>query len=315
MTRHRDLAVQMALLLTPIACAEESSLSARAHPYDEGVLTEAQLFAAGTVSTELPEFATSFSPDGETVYFNVAAPDRSSVTIMYSRYRDSAWSPPEPVTFSGEYFDVDAFVTLEGDRVYFSSSRPTGEDDAETDFNTWFVEVRNQGWTEPTLLGEPFNTKSTEVFVSLTRDGSIYFASDRDGESHIYRATIGDPGAGAVRVPFDLNEVGGTGNPLISPDGMLLVFAAEREGGPGGSDLYVTRRTGDEWSPAQLIGGNGGSGGNVNSFFTDFAPGWSPDGRYLFFTSERPGIMPAVPEGVRPPGDIYQISLETIGLP
>ena len=51
----------------------------------------------------------------------------------------------------------------------------------------------------------------------------------------------------------------------------------------------------------------------VNSPFADFAPAFSPDGRYLFFTSERPGIVPAQASG-RPPGDIYQIDVAALGL-
>ena len=47
--------------------------------------------------------------------------------------------------------------------------------------------------------------------------------------------------------------------------------------------------------------------------FADFAPAFSPDGKYLFFTSERPGIAPTPPSG-RPPGDIYQIDVAAIGI-
>ena len=37
----------------------------------------------------------------------------------------------------------------------------------------------------------------------------------------------------------------------------------------------------------------------------------SLDGKYLFFTSERPGMLTESPQG-RPPGDIYQIELGEI---
>lgn len=32
----------------------------------------------------------------------------------------------------------------------------------------------------------------------------------------------------------------------------------------------------------------------------------------LYFTSERPGIVPTQEEGVRPPGDIYQVNLMAV---
>ncbi len=52
----------------------------------------------------------------------------------------------------------------------------------------------------------------------------------------------------------------------------------------------------------------------ANSDFSDFAPSLTPDGRYLVFTSERPGIVPSVAEGERPPGDLYRIELGALEL-
>lgn len=97
-------------------------------------------------------------------------------------------------------------------------------------------------------------------------------------------------------------------NPAISPDGTLLVFVSDREGGQGGADLYASRAHGGAWSPARNLGPL------VNSPLADFAPAFSPDGKYLFFTSERPGIVPTPTSGSRPPGDIYQIEVAALGL-
>ena len=76
----------------------------------------------------------------------------------------------------------------------------------------------------------------------------------------------------------------------------------------GGADLYVIRRGLGGWGASEPLGSE------ANSAYADFAPGWSPDGQYLFFTSERPGIVSDVPEGARRPGDIYQISTEALGI-
>jgi len=78
-------------------------------------------------------------------------------------------------------------------------------------------------------------------------------------------------------------------------------------GGLGGTDLYASRSRDGAWSPAQNLGAI------INSPSADFAPAFSPDGRYLFFTSERPGIAPAPASG-RPPGDIYQIDVAVLGI-
>jgi Tol biopolymer transport system component len=81
----------------------------------------------------------------------------------------------------------------------------------------------------------------------------------------------------------------------------VLVFVADGPASLGGADLYASRLVDGAWTaPVNLAA--------ANSPFADFAPSITADGRYLFFTSERPGIAPAPSEG-RPPGDIYQIDL------
>jgi Tol biopolymer transport system component len=142
------------------------------------------------------------------------------------------------------------------------------------------------------------------VFVSIARDGTLYFQSDASGGGDIYRASRG---AGAIPYPAaapieELSTSVSEGNPAISPDGTLLVFVSDREGGLGGADLYASQFRDGAWSPARNLGEV------VNSSFGDFAPAFSPDGKYLFFTSERPGVVPAPASG-RPPGDIYQIDV------
>ena len=95
-------------------------------------------------------------------------------------------------------------------------------------------------------------------------------------------------------------------NPLIAPGGSFLLLTATLEGGFGDADLDIVRRRADgTWAPPQNLGPA------VNTSLKEFAPGLSPDGRYLFFTSERPGVMPAPAEG-RPPGDLYQIEIAVL---
>ena len=121
---------------------------------------------------------------------------------------------------------------------------------------------------------------------------SISFAAD--GASYPTAALLDDTATGTET------------NPAISPDGTLLVFASDRDGGIGGADLYLRRLRDGAWSTAANLGPA------INSPLADFAPAFSPDGKYLFFTSERPGIAPTPPSG-RPPGDIYQIDVAALG--
>jgi len=269
----------------------------------------AEILAPGILSTAEPEFAASISPDGTSFFFNRASADRSRLAILVSPSGEGGWGAPETAPFSGTHRDVDPFVAPDGERLYFSSSRPTGPGDETPDFNSWFVQRQGAGWSEPVLLPEPLNTASQETFVSADREGTLYFGSDRDGASRIWRSRrIGGEYEPPQVVPFAMNLEGGASNPWVSASGKLLIFVAARPGAQD-SDLYATCLAESGWIPGRNLGDA------VNSHFADFAPSLTPDGRHLIFTSERPGIVPAVSAGERPPGDFYRFELDALELP
>jgi Tol biopolymer transport system component len=271
----------------------------------EDAPTTPEIFEAGVVSTAAPEFGITFGAEGHTLYFNRTSVDRSRITMMESRLVDGRWTAPSPVGFSGPSRDLDPFVSPDGTHLYFSSDRPTSATDSIHDFNTWFVELSAGGHGEPQLLPEPLNTQATEVFASVTRAGAIFFSSDRDGVLRIYRGVLTDLEAPVELVSVDLNTgETGAGNPLVAPDEQFLLFTATGATAGDESDVYMTRRADGGWLPAERLGGA------VNSPFADFAPALSPDGRLLYFTSERPGVVPGTPAGERPPGDIYHVVVD-----
>jgi WD40-like Beta Propeller Repeat len=264
-----------------------------------------RLFAPGVVSTEAPEFSITFAADGQTAYFNRASADRSKLALVASTFASGAWQPATPLPFStGAFRDVDPFVA--GDRLYFSSNRPRPGSTA-TDFDTWYVTRTGATWSEPVHVDGAPSGPGNQLFVSIARDGTLYFQSDATGGGDIYRAAR-TGGAYIEAAPLaGISTAASESNPAISPDGTLLVFVSEREGGLGGADLYASRVRDGAWSPAKNLGEI------INSPFADFAPAFSPDGKYLFFTSERPGIAPAPASG-RPPGDIYQLDVAALGI-
>jgi hypothetical protein len=263
------------------------------------------VFAPGVVSTADPEFAITFTADGTTAYYDRASADRKQLAIVASTFAGGAWQPATPLAFStGEFRDVDPFAA--GDRLYFSSNRPRPGDPA-TDFDTWYVVRTGATWSEPVHVAGAPSGPGNQLCVSIARDGTLYFQSDATGGGDVYRAPrVGD--AYPAAAPLDaITTPASESNPAISPDGTLLVFASERDGGLGGADLYASRARDGAWSSPRNLGAA------INSPFADFAPSFSPDGKYLFFTSERPGVAPAPVSG-RPPGDIYQIDVAALGI-
>jgi TolB protein len=68
----------------------------------------------------------------------------------------------------------------------------------------------------------------------------------------------------------------------IDSDGRTaLWFSRDRPGGAGGYDIWMSRRTASGWAPAAPV--------PFNSPGRDFDPAFSRDGRFVFFSSDRPG--------------------------
>jgi Tol biopolymer transport system component len=129
------------------------------------------------------------------------------------------------------------------------------------------------------------------------------FENDGDGVE-IYRAEWRDGlflepellivGDGTVRIT----------NPTVAPDEDYLLFVSDHA---GNADIYVSRRLADGgWAELEALGPA------VNSEYTEFAPSVSSDGRTLYFTSERPGMVPENAGEGRRPGDIYSVPVESV---
>jgi len=82
-----QLAVCCISLMFSSCAANDKNKGAEEHPYASDIsIKTPKLFLPGIVSTELPEFAISFSVDGRIVYFNVATRDRGNLKIVQSTY-------------------------------------------------------------------------------------------------------------------------------------------------------------------------------------------------------------------------------------
>jgi hypothetical protein len=84
----------------------------------------------------------------------------------------------------------------------------------------------------------------------------------------------------------------------VSPDGDVMLWgSSNRPGGPGGRDIWISRRTAGAWSAPAPVG--------FNSEAKDYDPAFTPDGRYVYFFSDRPGGLggddiyrvPVTPDG------------------
>ncbi|UCE41053.1 MAG: PD40 domain-containing protein [Candidatus Aminicenantes bacterium] len=255
-----------------------------------------EIFALGIVSTARGEFNAAFSPDGKEFYFSVnESGGRETMKCMIQE--KNRWTPPQPATFVSPQNDCDPIFSFDGRRLYFISTRPKKDRPRSRDWDIWYVERTGKGWSDPINVGPPVNSDVDEYYVSLTKDGTIYFASNRAGglgSFDIYRSRFVE---GHYAKPENLGAAINTKHlehdPFIAPDESYLLFTSvDRPGGFGTGDLYISSRRRDgTWTEAKNLGKTF----NTNGY--DFCPIVSPDGKYFFFTRK---------------GDIYWVRVEAI---
>lgn len=192
-------------------------------------------------------------------------------------------------------------MSSDGTRLYFSSDRPRNGS-VGTSFNLWYLERTEAGWSEPRFVGGSVNSDAgADIFNSLASDGMMVFSSTRDGPRRIYSTRETD-GVWADPTPLVFGTVEEGSNPAISPDGTFIVLPFREQDRP--PDLHVSCRNGESWGTPIFLPRP------INSDFADFAPGVTAD--HVYFTSERPGVVGAQPDSVRPPGDIYRVPLAPV---
>jgi WD40-like Beta Propeller Repeat len=320
--RGMSFLVVLVSALLAIASAAPSTPA----PYAaRGSASRPVLFGAGLVSTGHDDAHVSFSPDGRTMYFLRDSPDFANWTVLVSRFDGQRWSPPEVAPFSGRWNDGDVTVTRDGGRIFFISNRPTdGGSASRPDTELWTMERTERGWSEPRHLAE-LSSPGDEWFPTLTDEGTVYFGSERaggKGQCDLWRARwLGDHFGAPENLGEEINTAGQEIEPWISPDEHLLLFSAKgRPDSQGEYDLYSSFRCGGRWTPPRPLGAG------VNSPGWEFGGRVSPDGKYLFFTSNRstfrePGGRLDLKELTRrldAPGnglrDVYQIEMQALQL-
>jgi predicted alpha/beta superfamily hydrolase len=266
-----------------------------------------EVFARGLVSTgHLEHSAPALSPDGNEVFWSLwRRPDKGEPeVIMTMRREGGTWSAPATAQFSGDYLDSGPVFSADGQRIYFSSKRPTEASTTSSDI--WFVEKQGDGWSEPKCIGfvARFPELKSVGQPSITRDGTLYFISRQKdtppGEFLIYRAElINGEYPKPEPLPRSVNAPDAFVNwtPFIAPDESYLLFSSGRRDRSGGGDLYIARRAPDgTWLQPEMLPES------INTPKQDRFPAISPDGRYLFFVSETPGHS----------HDVYWVSVSAI---
>ena len=149
----------------------------------------------------------------------------------------------------------------------------------------------------PVNMGDSINTENDEYFPALTADEQTLVITVRRPkdeytinqnnlfEEDFYKSKrINGYWSKVQLLGPPINTHGNEGAQCISPDGKFLIYTAcNRQDGYGSCDLYISEREGDKWGqPVNM-------GPNVNTNKWESQPTIAPDGKTLYFASNRPG--------------------------
>ena len=144
-------------------------------------------------------------------------------------------------------------------------------------------------------LGAEVNSKFAEYVPVITLDEQeMYFTSRRDNstggkldpnkeyfEDIYYTKKLNGKWSAPTNVISDINTQTHDATAAISADGQTMVIYRTNRQLTGG-DLYITEKLNDKWSEPKILDEN------INSEFQEASACFSPDGKTIIFSSNRP---------------------------
>ena len=218
----KAIKITLNILLTLISLFGVKILSFGQNSY------EPKIFLNHIISTGLNERDLAISPDGNTIFFTVVAPQNSTSAIFYITKKGKFWSKPQTAPFSGIYPDLEPSFSPDGKKLYFASKRPLGEK-TKKDFDLWYVEKKGNTWSSvPQHL--TFCTDYDEFYPSVTSTGNVYFTASYDFEKSkedIY-ISVFENGNYSKPIAIDtaINSPLYEFNAYVTPDESFIIFTA-----------------------------------------------------------------------------------------
>jgi tetratricopeptide (TPR) repeat protein len=198
------------------------------------------------------------------------------------------------------YNDYAPVLTADGKRIYFTSRRAnTTGGMMNPDDQEYFEDVYTGVWDEKMLKYDSINNKVERIngpgFESmswLSKDGlqaivtinnTATSAKKVTGSSDIAEVEFTKKGKWNIPKVISNKSINTSffeGSATLTADGNTMYFVSDRKGDKRSTDIYVVQRSGKTWGEAKLLSDS------VNTLMRETTPFISPDGRFLFFSSE-----------------------------
>lgn len=234
-----------------------------------------------------------FTPDLKEMYWapmNSGSCEDKTDEILFMQIVDNVWTNPEVVPFSSSLWDSDdPSLSPDGLRLYFTTRRPSGFLAFNFSEKIMYVERKGLGWSSARSVGKKINSMFRHWQFSVSKNYNLYFRADKRNveEPGIYVSkyidgTYQEP----ERLPQQINSINSTlydpYSPYIAADESYIIFA--RTLADRGDDLFISfKDSNGRWTEAMNLGIE------INSHAHEFCPNVTPDGKYLFFISQRDG--------------------------
>lgn len=203
------------------------------------------------VNTEAAELHPVLSADGNTLIFIRRL--KFYDAIFMTEQLNGSWGPlvnlnPQ-VGSDGEYYP--ACLSPDGRELFLIR---TGEGS-----DIWVSRRTGNDWSKAEILGARINSGGNETAAWLSKDGTLYFVSDRKGGfggKDIYTSQRGAGGdwskvrnlGKGINTPFDEES------PCLAANDSILFFSSKGHFSMGGLDVFTSRRSGKTWLEPVNIG-------------------------------------------------------------
>ena len=197
------------------------------------------------------------------------------------------------------YQDYNPILNQTGDTMYFTSKRPDTKgggmnpDDLEYFEDIYMVVNYGGKWDSVTNDLGRLNTEGFDAFTYLSEDGkyglmtinteAMESPNPKTKGSDLFEIKMSNKGKWSTPRKISNKTINTSyfeGSATITADGNTMYFVSDRKGDESSTDIYVVSKNGKVWGEAKPLPKT------INTIGRETTPFISPDGRWLFFSSD-----------------------------
>jgi Tol biopolymer transport system component len=200
-------------------------------------------------------------------------------------------------TVNSKYPEYGCVISANEDELIFTSNRPNttggGVDQSDGRFyEDIYISYKDKtgNWSAPAKMGSGINTNGHDASISLSPDGQKLILYRNEAKEGIISTSAGElfvsdlhgsTWSKPAKFPAQINNGAYQPSACLSEDQRILFFTSNREGGSGGTDLYMVKKLSNgQWALPQNMGKT------LNTPYNEDSPFLHPDGKTLYFSSD-----------------------------